>query len=87
MMITRKAMHRRTVLRGVRRRHRPAADGRDGPSAKAVETAAAARKRLQVIYTPNGMQMENWTSRPRPASDYEMTAILKPLEPTAPSSR
>ena len=30
-------------------------------SAKAAEEAAAARKRLQVIYTPNGMMMQNWT--------------------------
>ena len=51
-----------------------------GGTAKAVEASAAARKRLQVIYTPNGMMMENWT--PKTAGEgYELSPILKPLEP------
>jgi hypothetical protein len=67
MMITRKAMHRRTVLRGTGAVIAlPLLDAM-GSSAKAVETAAASRKRLQVIYTPNGMVMKDWTSRRRRA--------------------
>jgi hypothetical protein len=80
MMITRKPMGRRTMLRGMGTAMAlPLLDAMV-PSAKAMEEGAAARKRLQVIYTPNGMMMENWT--PKTAGEgYELSPILKPLEP------
>ena len=58
MMITRKAMGRRTVLRGMGTTVALPLLEAMGSSASAVETAAASRKRLQVIYTPNGMVMK-----------------------------
>ncbi len=48
-------------------------------SAKAAEEAAATRKRLQVIYTPNGMMMQNWTPASSEAG-FAYSPILKPLE-------
>ena len=79
MMITRKAMHRRTVLRGAGAVIAlPLLDAM-GASAKAVETAAASRKRLQVIYTPNGMVMKDFFPA-QTGEGYAMSPILKPLE-------
>jgi len=79
MMTTRKPMPRRAVLKGMGASiSLPLMDAMM-TTAKAEE-ALTARKRLQVIYTPNGMMMENWT----PASmgkDYVVSPILKPLEP------
>ena len=61
MIITRKAMGRRTMLRGMGAvLALPLLDAMSS-SARAAEEAAAARKRLQVIYTPNGMMMQNFT--------------------------
>ena len=80
MMITKKAMGRRTMLRGLGTVMALPLLEAMSSSAKAAEQAAAARKRLQVIYTPNGMMMENWT--PKTAGEgYELSPILKPLEP------
>ena len=61
MMITKKAMGRRAMLRGAGTLMALPLLEAMVPSAKAAEEAAATRKRLQVIYTPNGMMMENWT--------------------------
>jgi len=80
MMITRKPMGRRTLLRGMGTAMAlPLLDAMI-PGAKAAEEAAAARKRLQVIYTPNGMMMQNWTPA-QTGADFAMSPILKPLEP------
>jgi hypothetical protein len=80
MIITRKAMARRTVLRGMGTTVAlPLLDAMIS-STKAAKAAAKARMRLQVIYTPNGMMMQNFT--PTQAGEgYAMTPILKPLEP------
>ena len=85
MMITRKAMGRRTMLRGMGTvMALPLLDAMSS-SARAVEEAAAARKRLQVIYTPNGMMMQNWT--PKTAGEgYELSPIPSRWSPTATSS-
>ena len=80
MMITRKAMGRRTLLRGMGTAMALPLLEAMIPGAKAAEEAAAARKRLQVIYVPNGMMMENWT--PATAGEgYALSPTLKPLEP------
>ncbi len=80
MIITRKAMGRRTLLRGMGTTLAlPLLDAMIS-STTAAEAAAKARMRLQVIYTPNGMMMQNFT--PALAGEgYAMTPILKPLEP------
>jgi hypothetical protein len=80
MIITRKAMGRRTVLRGMGTAMALPLLEAMVPSAKAAEMAAKARKRLHVIYTPNGMMMENWTPA-ETGQGYTLTPILKPLEP------
>lgn len=80
MIITRKTMDRRTLLRGTGAALAlPMMEAMLPRSVKAAETAAAARKRLHVIYTPNGMMMENWTPA-QAGENYAMTPILKPLE-------
>ena len=81
MIITRKAMNRRTLLRGTGAvLALPLMEAMMPASSHAAEAAAAARKRLHVIYAPNGMMMEHWTPA-KAGADYEMTPILKPLEP------
>ena len=80
MMITRKTLGRRTMLRGMGTVMALPLLEAMSSGAKAAEEAAAARKRLQVIYTPNGMMMQNWT--PATAGEgYALSPILKPLEP------
>ena len=80
MMITRKAMGRRTVLRGMGTTVALPLLEAMGSSASAVEIAAASRKRLQVIYTPNGMVMKDFFPA-QTGEGYAMSPILKPLEP------
>src|SRR5476649_2915583 len=80
MMITRKPMGRRTMLRGMGTTMALPLLEAMSSSAKAAEQAAASRKRLQVIYTPNGMMMQNWTPA-QTGADFAMSPILKPLEP------
>lgn len=80
MMITRKPMGRRAMLRGAGTMMAlPLLEAMMG-SARAAEEAAATRKRLQVIYTPNGMMMENWTPAAS-GENFAFSPILKPLEP------
>lgn len=80
MMITRKPMGRRTMLRGMGTAMALPLLEAMSSGAKAAEEAAAARKRLQVIYTPNGMMMQNWTPTSSEAG-FAYSPILKPLEP------
>jgi hypothetical protein len=80
MINTRKAIGRRTVLRGMGTAMALPLLEAMSPSAKAAEMAAKARKRLHVIYTPNGMMMDNWTPA-QTGEGYTLTPILKPLEP------
>jgi len=81
MMIRRNPIGRRTLLRGLGASLAlPLLEGMIPHSARAAEEAAAARKRFQVIYTPNGMIMQNF----RPAElgeNYPISPTLKPLEP------
>jgi hypothetical protein len=81
MMIARKPIGRRALLRGLGASLAlPLLDGMLPSSARAAEEAAAARKRLQVLYTPNGMIMQNW-SPAELGENYTISPILKPLEP------
>src|SRR5665213_35825 len=81
MMIPRKPLHRRTMLRGLMGAAiaLPVLEAMS-PTAKAADAAAAARKRFQVIYSPNGYIMQNF----RPVdlgTNYTISPILKPMEP------
>lgn len=80
MIITRQAMDRRTLLRGVGAVMALPLLEAMIPSAAMAETAAKARKRLQVIYTPNGMVMKDFT----PAALGENYALSPTLQPLAP---
>ena len=79
MMITRKPIGRRTLLRGLGASVALPLLESMMPSAKAAEAAAAARKRLQVLYLPNGMVMQNWTPAEL-GENYAISTTLKPLE-------
>src|SRR5713226_4942523 len=80
MIVTKKAISRRTVLRGMGvTLVLPLLDGMVPAFATPRQTAKAAR-RLAVIYVPNGIVMQNWTPVEEGA-DFSMTPTLKPLEP------
>lgn len=80
MMITHKPVGRRTLLRGLGASLAlPLLDSMV-PSARAAEQAASARKRLQVLYMPNGMIMQNWSPTAL-GENYAISPTLKPMEP------
>jgi len=79
MMITKKPIGRRSLLKGAGTVMALPLLEAMVSSAKAAEEAAATRKRLQVIYTPNGMMMQNWTPASSEAG-FAYSPILKPLE-------
>ena len=81
MIITRKAVPRRTLLRGVGATLAlPLLDGMVPALSALGRTAAAPVRRLGVVYVPNGVEEAQW----RPATEgpgFEFTPTLKPLEP------
>ena len=85
MIVTQKALPRRTVLRGMGASLAlPLLDGMTPAFAALRRTAAAAPvRRLGVVYVPNGMMMPHWTP-PAEGAGFEFPAILKPLEPFRP---
>jgi len=81
MFITRKHLSRRTVLKGVGvTLSLPLLDAMIPAATALAQTAAAPRPRMGFIYFPHGAVMQNW-SPAKAGTDYEMTPILKPLEP------
>ena len=80
MMIFRKAVPRRTFLRGMGiSLSLPLLDGMV-PAFAGVVDSAKPLTRLGFVYVPNGAIMEDWT----PAAEgtaFELTPILKPLAP------
>ncbi len=81
MIITRKAMNRRTLLRGTGAvLALPLMEAMMPASSRAAEAAAAARKRSARHLCPQ--RHDDGALDPAKAgADYEMTPILKPLEP------
>ena len=81
MIVIRKAIPRRTVLRGLGAALAlPLLDGMVPALTAQRRTAAAAIRRLSIVYVPNGMEMNRWT----PATEgtgFELPMILQPLEP------
>ena len=81
MIITRKAVPRRTLLRGVGATLAlPLLDGMVPALSALGRTAAAPVRRLGVVYVPNGVEEAQW----RPTTEgpgFEFTPTLKPLEP------
>ena len=80
MIITRKAIPRRTVLRGIGAGLAlPLLDGMVPAFAAIRNSAAAPVRRFGVFYVPNGMAMKHWT----PEADgpgFETTRLLKGIE-------
>ncbi|MCY4120561.1 MAG: DUF1552 domain-containing protein, partial [Acidobacteria bacterium] len=80
MMISRKALPRRTVLRGIGATLAlPLLDGMVPALTALSRTAAKPVRRLGVVYVPNGIVMEQWTPATAGA-EFEITPILQPLE-------
>ena len=81
MMITKKAIPRRTALRGIGAALAlPLLDGMVPALSALSTTAAKPVVRFGAVYVPNGMVMQNWT----PAADgtaFEITPTLQPLAP------
>ena len=81
MIVTKKALPRRTVLRGVGATLAlPLLESMVPAFTALAKTPARPTKRFGVVYVPNGMVMENWTPRGDGAA-LEVTPILQPLAP------
>src|SRR5215510_1049474 len=81
MFITRTHLARRTFLRaaGVAM-GLPLLDAMIPAATALAQTAAAPRPRLGFIYFPHGAIMDRWTPATE-GRDFEVTPVLKPLEP------
>jgi hypothetical protein len=81
MIVTKKAISRRTVLRGAGTALAlPLLDSMF-PALMAYDKAAAKPvTRFGAIYVPNGIVMQNWTPTTEGAA-FDLSPILKPLEP------
>lgn len=81
MIVTKKALDRRTVLRGIGATLAlPLLDGMVPALTALEQTSAKPVRRFGVVYVPNGIRMEHWT----PATEgraFEFTEILRPLAP------
>ncbi len=81
MIITRKAIPRRTVLRGLGTALAlPLLDGMVPALSAIRNTPARGMRRFGVVYVPNGMAMEYWTPKEVGAA-FELSPILRPMEP------
>jgi hypothetical protein len=81
MIITRKAIPRRTVLRGIGATLAlPFLDGMVPALSALPKTAAGPPNRFGVVYVPNGIAMKYWTPAAAEGA-FEFTPTLAPLEP------
>ena len=81
MILTKKAIPRRTVLRGLGATLAlPLLDSMVPALTAQRRTAAAPTRRLSIVYVPNGMEMNRWTPVNEGPS-LELSPILQPLEP------
>ena len=80
MMITKKALPRRTVLRGLGAAlSLPLLDAMVPAFTAVVKSAAKPIHRFHAIYAPNGMAMQYWTPK-EVGRAFELSPVLKPLE-------
>jgi hypothetical protein len=80
MMITRKAISRRTVLRGMGATLAlPLLDGMVPAFTAVVKTAARPVNRFGVVYVPNAIVMPYWTPAAE-GSAFEFMRSMKPIE-------
>jgi hypothetical protein len=81
MIITRTSLPRRTVLKGMGvALGLPLLDAMVPALTALSQTAARPRKRLGCVYIPHGAIMDRWTPAAA-GSGFELTPILRPLEP------
>ena len=81
MFVTKKAIPRRTVLRGMGASLAlPLLDGMVPALTALGRSAAKPALRFGAVYVPNGMVMQNWTPAAA-GTGFEFTPILQPLEP------
>ena len=81
MIVTRMALPRRTVLRGLGASLAlPLLDSMVPALTATAQTPAAAPLRFGVVYVPNGMVMQEWTPAQEGAG-FAFPAAMKPLEP------
>ena len=81
MIITKKAIPRRTVLRGVGATLAlPLLDGMVPAATALAKTAAKSPLRFGTVYVPNGIIMERWTPLAE-GPGFEFPPSLKALEP------
>jgi hypothetical protein len=81
MIVTRKAIGRRTVLRGFGTAVAlPLLDAMVPALTAFQKTGAKPVNRFGAVYVPNGIMMREWTPSAE-GSAFEFTPILKPLEP------
>jgi hypothetical protein len=81
MFITRKALPRRTFLRGVGSVIAlPLLDSMVPARTALAQTAAAPKTRMGCIYIPHGATMDKWTPTAE-GTAFEFSEILQPLEP------
>ncbi len=81
MIITKKAIPRRLMLRGLGASLAlPLLDSMAPAATPLRKTPANAPRRLGVVYVPNGMMMDHWTPSTE-GTDFELPSILQPLEP------
>ena len=80
MIITKKALPRRTALRGLGATLAlPLLDGMVPALSAMRNTPAAGMRRFGVLYVPNGMAMEYWTPKGTGAA-FELSPILAPMK-------
>lgn len=81
MYLTKKHLSRRAVLRGAGASIAlPLLDAMIPAGVAMAKTAGKAPHRLAFVYFPHGAVMERWSPE-QSGSDYEMSDILRPLEP------
>jgi hypothetical protein len=81
MFVTKKALPRRTVLRGLGATLAlPLLDAMVPAMSALARGPASPVRRLGVVYLPNGMAMEHWTPDAE-GEAFEATPILQPLDP------
>lgn len=81
MIITRKAIPRRTILRGLGASLAlPLLDGMVPALSAIRNTPARGMRRFGVVYVPNGMAMEYWTPKGA-GTAFELSPILRPMAP------
>jgi hypothetical protein len=81
MLISRKAISRRTVLRGIGATLAlPLLDGMVPALTALGKTAAARTNRFGVMYVPNGMIMQNWAPIGE-GTNFEFNSTMLPLAP------